>query len=126
MQRFRTILGLFTIVLSTTTPMKLFLLLIVLSGAVYAQVPSTVVRQDSLPDVFPPDLMPNARPNNSFYRNPTDAKNVMRATLDNMPIKVPDSSTNYTMMRSFQPYRQPQGPPQFIKPMPQVVPKKFR
>lgn len=107
--------------------MKLFLLLILLSSSAYAQIFRAGERRDSLPEVLPPDLMPNARPNNSFYRYPTDAKNVMRATLDNMPIKVPDSSTNYTMMRSFPPYRKPQEPPlQFLKPMPPVVPKKFR
>lgn len=62
-----------------------------------AQVPSTSIRNDSVPSVFPPDLMPNVQPNNSFYRHPMDPKNVVRATLDNMPIKVPDSSANYTI-----------------------------
>ncbi|MBN8825558.1 MULTISPECIES: hypothetical protein [unclassified Spirosoma] len=62
-----------------------------------AQVPTTRIRNDSVPSVFPPDLMPNVLPNNSFYRHPMDPKNVVRATLDNMPIKVPDSSTSYTI-----------------------------
>ncbi|WP_155297231.1 hypothetical protein [Spirosoma aerolatum] len=62
-----------------------------------AQAPATRIRKDSLPSVFPPDLMPNVQPNNSFYRHPMDPKTVVRATLDNMPIKVPDSSTSYTI-----------------------------
>ncbi|MVM30186.1 hypothetical protein GO755_09085 [Spirosoma sp. HMF4905] len=107
--------------------MKLICLLLFATSCAYAQLPTTVIRRDSMPSVFPPDLMPNVRPNNSFYRYPTDSPNVVRATLDNMPVKVPDSSTNYTMMRSFQPYVMPQQQPQlFLKPMPRVVPKKFK
>jgi hypothetical protein len=75
--------------------------------------------------VFPPDLMPNARPNNAFYRNPLDPPNVMRATLDNMPIKVPDSSTQYTILRSYQQHFKLGEPAPMIKPQPRIIPKKF-
>jgi hypothetical protein len=111
--------------------MKCLFSLLLLAGAAYAQPPTKAIRRDSLPELFPPDVeslsrMPNVRPRNSFYRNPLDPPNVVRATLDNMPIKVPDSSTNYTMLRSYQPYRKPSEPSMpFLKPMPRVVPKKF-
>lgn len=105
--------------------MKTLLLLLLVTGCAYAQAPTKAVRRDSLPGIFPPDLMPNARPNNSFYRDHRDPKNVMRATLDNMPVKVPDSSTNYTMLRSFGNHVKPNEPPmQFLKPMLPVLPKK--
>ncbi|WP_461043096.1 hypothetical protein [Spirosoma harenae] len=102
------------------------LFFLLLTGIAYAQVPSSIIRRDSLPKVFPPDIMPNARPNNSFYRHPNDPKNVMRATLDNMPIKVPDSSTQYIILRSYQKYLKPDEPQIFLKPMPKIVPKRFR
>lgn len=105
--------------------MKTLLVLLLVSGYAYAQAPTKSIRRDSLPEIFPPDLMPNARPNNSFYRDHRDPKNVMRSTLDNMPIKVPDSSTNYTMLHSFRNYGKPSEPPmQFLKPVLPILPKK--
>ncbi|RAI78127.1 hypothetical protein HMF3257_35830 [Spirosoma telluris] len=88
--------------------MRFACLFLFITSFAYAQVPGTAVRRDSMPLVFPPDLMPTARPNNLFYRDQTDSKNVIRATLDNMPVKVPDSAMIYTMRQSGQPYRRPQ------------------
>ncbi|SOD80495.1 hypothetical protein [Spirosoma fluviale] len=100
---------------------KLLPVLLLFAGFAYGQSPMASIRLDSLPEVgshkvFPPEvhtpfrrspgMMPTTRPRNSFYRYPTDPPNLVRATLDNMPVKVPDSSTYYTMLRSFgQPYR---------------------
>ncbi|MBD2755702.1 hypothetical protein [Spirosoma validum] len=107
--------------------MKTLLALLFLSGCAYAQSPAQLIRRDSIPEVFPPDHMPNSRPNNSFYRYHSDPKNVMRATLDNMPIKVPDTSVTYIMEQKYLRHRQPAEPPtQFLKPMPRIVPKRFR
>ncbi|WP_420147595.1 hypothetical protein [Spirosoma sp.] len=107
--------------------MKTMLGLLMLTGCVYAQSPTQLIRRDTLPEGMPPDHIPNARPNNSFYRYHTDPKNVMRASLDNMPIKVPDSSVTYLMEQKPLRYRQPAEPPmQFLKPMPRIVPKRFR
>lgn len=50
---------------------------------------------------------------------------MMRATLDNMPVKVPDSSTHYTMLRSFQKYVHPEEPMRILKPQLRIIPKKF-
>ncbi len=110
--------------------MKLLLGLLLLAGGTYAQTPAKAIRLDSIPagkiaPILPPDLMPNVRPDNSFYRDHRDPENVVRATLDNMPVKVPDSSTNYTMLRSFgQPIKPNEPPTQRFKFMPPVVPKK--
>ncbi|WP_460955116.1 hypothetical protein [Spirosoma litoris] len=107
--------------------MKLVYLLLFSTSCAYAQVPATAVRRDSLPSGFSVSQMPIVGSNNSFYRSPTDPKNVVRATLDNMPIKVPDSSTNYTMMRSYQLHANPQQQPQlFLEPLPKIIPKKFK
>ncbi|MBC8151657.1 MAG: hypothetical protein H7Z72_01970, partial [Bacteroidetes bacterium] len=89
--------------------------------------PATSIRRDSVPHVFPPDLMPNVRSGNSFYRYKSDPANVMRATLDNMPVKVTDSTTQYTMLRSRQTYLKPAEPPmRFLKPVPPVLPKNWK
>lgn len=107
--------------------MKTLLALLFLTGYAYAQSPAQLIHRDSVPKVFPPDdPMPNVRPENSFYRYRSDPKNVMRATLDNMPIKVPDSSITYLMKQKSLRYRQPAEPTPFLKPMPRIVPKKFR
>ncbi|GAB3990585.1 hypothetical protein GCM10028807_18070 [Spirosoma daeguense] len=101
------------------------LFFLLLSGCAYAQAPYSIIRRDSLPSVFPPDVMPNARPNNAFYRHPSDPNNVLRATLDNMPIKVPDTSLTYSSLRDFSPHRRQQVLP-FLKPMPRILPKRFK
>ncbi|GAB2594588.1 hypothetical protein [Spirosoma areae] len=111
--------------------MKLLLSLLFITGCAVGQTPTKPIRRDSLPEVFPPhvdlpDLMPNARPTNSFYRNPRDPRNVVRATLDNMPIKVPDSSTYYTIRTPPNQRYRKNEPPQFLKPMPPVLPEKFK
>ncbi|WP_461113429.1 hypothetical protein [Spirosoma jeollabukense] len=109
--------------------MKQLLCLLFLTNVGYAQVPAQSVRRDSVPEVFPPrvdspDRMPNARPNNSFYRYHA-GQSTRRATLDNMPVKIPDSSTHYTMLRSYGNYEKPEEPPmQFLKPMKPVLPRK--
>lgn len=105
--------------------MKTLLALLFLTGCAYAQSPVQSIRRDSIPDVFPPDHMPNARPENSFYRYRTDPKNVMRATLDNMPIKVPDSSVTYLMQQKYLRLLPAEPPQQFLKPMPRIIPKRF-
>ena len=111
--------------------MRLLLFLLLFAGYVYAQPPTKSTRRDSLPEVFPPDVdspskMPNARPHNSFYRYHLDPPNVVRATLDNMPVKIPDSSAYYTMLRSYQKYQKPDEPLMpFLKPMPRILPRKF-
>ncbi|SFC35549.1 hypothetical protein [Spirosoma endophyticum] len=112
--------------------MKRLLCLLVLTNVGYAQVPAQSIRRDSVPEVFPlrvdsPDPMPNRRPNNSFYRYQAGRSTVMRATLDNMAVKIPDSSTHYTMLRSFRKYGKPEEPPtQFLRPMKPVLPKKYK
>ena len=105
--------------------MKTLLAFLLITGCACAQTPQRVIRRDSVPDVLPPNLMPNARPGNSFYRDPLDPPNVVRATVDNMPVKVPDSSTNYTLLRSNQRLWKPNGSPMpFLKPMRPVLPRK--
>ena len=109
--------------------MKQLIFLFLLSGYAYAQVPATAVRRDSLPRVFPPDHMPNAAPNVSFYRYSTDPHTIMRADLDNMPVKLPDSSTIYAKkLRSLEPYVTPEQQPYhpFLKPQLRVLPKNWR
>jgi len=77
--------------------MKLVFLLLI-AGYAFAQTPATAVRRDSVPDKVV-NLMPTVRPGNSFYRDPNDPLRVVRATLDNMPVKGPDSAVQYTMPR---------------------------
>ncbi|ADB37555.1 hypothetical protein [Spirosoma linguale] len=119
---------------------KLLPVLLLLVGFAHGQSPMASIRLDSLPEVrsdtlFLPDIhtpfrrspgmMPTSRPRNSFYRYPTELPNVVRATLDNMPVKVPDTSTYYTMMRSFkQPYRLVEPPAPLPKMLPPDLPKK--
>ena len=106
--------------------MKTLLVLLFFTSHIYAQPPQRAIRRDSMPNVLPPDLMPNVRPGNSFYRHHLDPPNVVRATLDNMPVKVPDSSTNYTMLRSNQrPWKPAEPPMQLLKPIRPVLPKTF-
>lgn len=75
---------------------RLSILLILLSGGAYAQsnVPTELIRLDSTRRL---NTMPNARPSIGFYRNPKDPAGVRRSTLDNMPVKMPDTSVIYTM-----------------------------
>lgn len=96
-------------------------LLISLAGAAHAQRPATVFRRDSLPPVFPPDTdepgnpspMPRVRPGNSFYRHRTDPPNVVRATLDNLPVLMPDTAIHYSALRPTRPA------PRFLPALPQ-------
>ena len=76
--------------------MKLLILLLLVVGKAYAQskVPVEAINLDSLRRL---NTMPNARPNIGFYRNPNDPANVKRSSLDNMPIKTPDTAILYTM-----------------------------
>ncbi|GAB3698261.1 hypothetical protein GCM10027592_23170 [Spirosoma flavus] len=108
---------------------RVTLLLLFLSGFAHAQVSSSFIRRDSVPSVFPPDVIPNARPNNSFYRYHSDPNYVLRATLDNMPVKVPDTSTYYSALRPYRHFQKnlrQEEMPSFIKPMPNVLPRRFR
>ncbi|QJW89606.1 hypothetical protein HNV11_09530 [Spirosoma taeanense] len=92
---------------TTDRTMKLLLLLLLVMGVAHAQRPTGPVRCDSLPQVFPPARMPNIRPGNAFYQLPSDPKHVVRATLDNMPVKVPEASVEYTMLQSYPRYPKP-------------------
>ncbi|MFD2574048.1 hypothetical protein ACFSUS_25655 [Spirosoma soli] len=114
--------------------MKLIACLLLLGVYAYVQVPATAIRHghtsmrsDSMPSVFPPDLMPNIGANNSFYRYKSDLPNVVRATLDNMPVKVPDSSIQYSALPVLPTYPKPNQPAvPFIKPLPPVLPKHWK
>ena len=93
----------------------LLVLLLLMAGHAHAQTSGALIRRDSLPDDSPADRMPNARPSNSFYRDPRDPKNVVRATLDNMPVRVPDSAVNYKIMQSKQRYHMPMPGPNALR-----------
>jgi len=72
-----------------------FLYLFLLTGsAAYAQ---EKIELEAAPETPKATPMPTARPDLGFYRKPTDPKDVVRSTLDNMPVKVPDTSIVYTM-----------------------------
>ncbi|HLL95969.1 MAG TPA: hypothetical protein VK404_13400 [Spirosoma sp.] len=103
--------------------MKSLLMLLLITGYVYGQSPAKSVRRDSVPKVYPPDRMPTTRPYNSFYRNHLDPPNVVRATLDNMSISVPDTTKNYTMLPSYPPHSG-EPPMRQLRPKPPVLPKK--
>lgn len=97
-------------------------LFLFMASYVHAQVPSANVRRDSLPITPDAGKMPSARPNNSFYRaagDPDNVVRVVRATLDNMPIKVPDSSTRYTIQQMPGTYRRQNRPG---LPVPKIAP----
>lgn len=69
--------------------------------------------------------MPTVRPNTSFYRDPRDGPNIVRATLDNMPVKGPDTSMTYTMPGASLYPKGPIDPPSLIpKVFPHITPKK--
>jgi len=87
-----------------------FVFLLLIAGCACAQTPAITVRRDPVPDKAV-DPMPTVRPGNSFYRDPNDPPRVLRATLDNMPVKGPDSPVRYTM-------------PQLPGYVPKVRPKK--
>lgn len=72
--------------------------LFLIAGCASAQTPAITTRRDSIPDKAIRS-MPAVRPDNSFYRDPNDPPRVLRATLDNMPVKGPDSSVQYTMQQ---------------------------
>ncbi|UFH52919.1 hypothetical protein [Spirosoma sp. KNUC1025] len=112
--------------------MKTLVGLLLLTGSAIAQSPTQMIRRDSLALVLLPtgDLpvpMPTVRPDNSFYRTPANSQNLLRATLDNMPVKTPDSSTHYTMLQSYPqlPKLNEQAAP-LVKPTPRTGPKKFK
>lgn len=109
---------------------SVILLFLLVTSHLYAQMPASLMGRDSIPAIFPPDLpdqMPNARPNNSFYRYQLEPTNTTRATVDNMPVHIPDSSVNYTILRSYQ-NNWPQDPQhqRFLRPVPPVYPKNGR
>ena len=68
------------------------------TGCAYAQVSTDSVQIDSAP-ARPLNLMPTVRLRTDFYRHPTDPPRVVRATLDNMPVKGPDSTAHYSMQQ---------------------------
>ncbi|WP_461128964.1 hypothetical protein [Spirosoma aerophilum] len=102
---------------------RLFICCCLLTGSAFAQAPTKTVRRDSIP-VNGPIPMPTARQSNSFYRNPGDPPTIVRATVDNMPVKVPDTSMNYTMLRlNEQPLRLNQPPTLVVPPSFKISPK---
>lgn len=106
--------------------MKTLLGLWLLTGYAFAQGPAPTFRRDTVPSIFSPDNMPVARSNNSFYRYQVDPNTVMRATTDNLPVSLADSSKRYTMGQLYQQYRRTPELPSLIPPMPRVIPKKFK
>nr|WP_293833001.1 hypothetical protein [uncultured Arsenicibacter sp.] len=70
----------------------IYILLFAATGPALAQ---EKVQEESIPA---PASMPTARPLAGFYRDPKDPKNVMRSTVDNMPVKTPDSSQTYSIL----------------------------
>ena len=87
--------------------MKVLSLLLFIAGYAHAQTPGSTIRRDSLPTGSLTNIIPNVRPSNSFYRDKRDGPNVMRATLDNMPIHTPDTSVTYTIQQSKYRYQMP-------------------
>lgn len=85
------------------TSMKYVVLLLLMPAVALAQTAGPVSRRDSVPDISSPKQrpvpIPNSRPRNSFYRDPADPNDVVRATLDNMPVKIPDTTVYYPMPR---------------------------
>ncbi|WP_143092840.1 hypothetical protein [Arsenicibacter rosenii] len=75
--------------------MRLICLLLAVTGSALAQ---EKVQEESLPAPAMPNAMPTARPMAGFYRNPKNPKNVIRSTVDNMPVKTPDSSQTYSIL----------------------------
>lgn len=63
----------------------------IMAGSAFAQ---GSARRDSVP---PRQQMPTVRPQNEFYRRPGDNPNVVRATLDNMPVWMSDTSSAVPM-----------------------------
>lgn len=79
--------------------MRYLYILCFLSGTVLAQVPSKPARRDSVP---PRPGMPTIYPRNDFYRRPGDNPNVVRATLDNMPVWGSDTSAIHMPTRGYE------------------------
>lgn len=113
--------------------MNKLLYLLLISSCAFAQAPVNSIRKDSIPEEkkrFLPDKsssspMPTVRPNNSFYRDPNDGPNIVRATLDNMPVKGPDTSMTYTMPgASIYPKSLIEPPNMIPKIFPPITPKK--
>ncbi len=70
----------------------IYILLLATAGPALAQ---EKIQEESIPA---PAAMPTARPLAGFYRDPKDPKNVIRSTVDNMPVKTPDSSQTYSAL----------------------------
>jgi hypothetical protein len=105
--------------------MKLILPVLLFSAAyASAQLPVSTARPDSIPDIPFSGTMPIARPGNSFYRDHRDPNNVVRATLDNMPVKVPDSSEHFFMQQVYPPSWQRIEPNRQRPGLPPIVPGK--
>ncbi|GAB3759321.1 hypothetical protein [Spirosoma pomorum] len=79
--------------------MKTLLLLLLLTSIAYGQAPTQRIRRDSIPNL-PQASIPTLRPQNDFYRNSKDPKNVARATLDNMPVMGVDPSIQHTILQA--------------------------
>ncbi|WP_155296301.1 hypothetical protein [Spirosoma rigui] len=79
--------------------MKTLLSLLLTAGMALGQSPTKTPEGDSLAGALPGDRMPNSRPYTSFYRSHEEPNTVVRATLDNLPVKQADSSVRYTMPR---------------------------
>lgn len=87
-------------------------------------VPDQLVTGDSLGRPVSPAVQPIGT---EFYRRPGDPRNVVRATLDNMPIHTPSPLQEYTMLNSH--LNQPYHPNELYRyriPVPDSLRLKFR
>jgi hypothetical protein len=100
---------------TTANGMKTTLLVLWATGLAFGQSSIQPVRRDSVPDVSRA-TMPTLRPGNDFYRNPNDPPNVVRATLDNMPVMGVDPSTQHTMLQATPPRAKNRQLPQIVIP----------
>jgi len=95
--------------------MKTLLFLLLATSLAYGQSSTQPVRRDSVPGL-PLVSIPTLRPRNDFYRNAKDPENVVRATLDNMPVMGVDPSTQHTMLQVIPPRPKNRQLPQIVIP----------
>jgi hypothetical protein len=100
---------------STPNGMKTLLFLLLATSLAYGQSSTQPVRRDSVPGL-PLVSIPTLRPRNDFYRNAKDPENVVRATLDNMPVMGVDPSTQHTMLQVIPPRPKNRQLPQIVIP----------
>ncbi|WP_040006512.1 hypothetical protein [Fibrisoma limi] len=85
----------------------LLILMTVGCWLVQAQSVQPTPKQPALSDSTKLSRPPVFSMGTAFYRKAGDPANVVRAELDNMPIKIPDSSQQYRMQNSYNRYGNP-------------------